>query len=537
MYLNAFLSSALPPPPSLPPSKEFDNCPCLHAYVPPDTDCAFVLRNGSCYPSEIATSRTYGMSGCRQYDILARSECRVADPPPSCFRSWCFVDPEHCARDNQESFVYFHPSVCVYDGGRDPLRGIDDTECVSYSPKLTYSYQTCGELDNLLAANMIRELAATRTLRLSFPADFTWRIYSVNATEGPGGGMYGSGRRGVYPEFMLNELTSHGISFTFVPISQKSREATVSSYTACARDVALNNTDLCVAGTWLTVERLGMTTFTNNLDTDTFLLLGPNSGGDDGFKFDLWESLKIALSPIHYDAWIALLLAFAFFGVCLWLVSEDEEAGFDHEYDIRARAGRVFHAQAISTLAFTGTLPDLNRKPSFQWLAIAGLSFSAMIVNSYYTSGITASRFFQAIDNQGVSITEVIAGQNKICGMAPVRAAFVFRFPDIERHNLWVTVSDMPELLQGMDEGNCSYAIFTPEWWEYIKAGYWELPHYDDVRRANTHCKNKVPIPLRQDQSVGMPVAMPVRREVQARSLRMLRAVICTCEATACAAL
>mmetsp|Transcript_49530 Transcript_49530/g.137304 ORF Transcript_49530/g.137304 Transcript_49530/m.137304 type:complete len:216 (-) Transcript_49530:980-1627(-) len=139
-----------------------------------------------------------------------------------------------------------------------------------------------------------------------------------------------------------------------------------------------------------------------------------------------------------------------------------------------------------------------------------------MIVNSYYTSGITASRFFQAIDNQGVSITEVIAGQNKICGMAPVRAAFVFRFPDIERHNLWVTVSDMPELLQGMDEGNCSYAIFTPEWWEYIKAGYWELPHYDDVRRANTHCKNKVPIPLRQDQSVGMPVAMPVRREVQA---------------------
>jgi len=247
--------------------------------------------------------------------------------------------------------------------------------------------------------------------------------------------------------------------------------------------------------------------------------------------------LAQALSPIHYDAWIALLLAFAFFGVCLWLVSEDEEAGFDHEYDIRARAGRVFHAQAISTLAFTGTLPDLNRKPSFQWLAIAGLSFSAMIVNSYYTSGITASRFFQAIDNQGVSITEVIAGQNKICGMAPVRAAFVFRFPDIERHNLWVTVSDMPELLQGMDEGNCSYAIFTPEWWEYIKAGYWELPHYDDVRRANTHCKNKVPIPLRQDQSVGMPVAMPVRREVQARSLRMLRAVICTCEATACAAL
>ena len=84
-----------------------------------------------------------------------------------------------------------------------------------------------------------------------------------------------------------------GISFIFVPISQKSREATISSYTACARDVALNNTDLCVAGTWLTVERLEITSFTANLGQETFTLLGPNSGGDEGFKFDLIGSLKI----------------------------------------------------------------------------------------------------------------------------------------------------------------------------------------------------------------------------------------------------
>ena len=77
-----------------------------------------------------------------------------------------------------------------------------------------------------------------------------------------------------------------------------------------------------------------------------------------------------------------------------------------------------------------------------------------------YTSGITASRFFQAIDFQGVSITDVIAGRSKICGMAPVRSAFIFRFPDIETHGLWVTVADMPELLQGMDEGK--YAVDTP---------------------------------------------------------------------------
>ena len=78
-----------------------------------------------------------------------------------------------------------------------------------------------------------------------------------------------------------------------MPITQKSREATVSSYTACARDVALNNTDLCVGGTWLTVERLRITTFTSNLGADTFNILGPHSYGSSGFNFDLIESIRI----------------------------------------------------------------------------------------------------------------------------------------------------------------------------------------------------------------------------------------------------
>ena len=132
-----------------------------------------------------------------------------------CLQSWCLIDPDHCARPYQESWLevdlHLHSSVCVYGSGPDPSRGItNSTECGPYLPKLSYSYETCGELDALSNQNAIRELAETRTLRLSFPADFTWRVYSVNKTEGPDGGVYGSGRRGLYPEFVLNELTNHG---------------------------------------------------------------------------------------------------------------------------------------------------------------------------------------------------------------------------------------------------------------------------------------------------------------------------------------
>ena len=84
----------------------------------------------------------------------------------------------------------------------------------------------------------------------------------------------------------------------------------------------------------------------------------------------------------------------------------------------------------------------------------------------------------------------------------------------------------------------CSYAVFTPEWWEYVKAGYWEYPNYDNVRREHTHCKNKITIPLAQEQSVEMSVAMPVRREIQERQNMLDHCMLMRCDyrALACTA-
>ena len=84
----------------------------------------------------------------------------------------------------------------------------------------------------------------------------------------------------------------------------------------------------------------------------------------------------------------------------------------------------------------------------------------------------------------------------------------------------------------------CSYAIFTAEWWEYVKAGYWEYPQYDDVRREHTHCKNKILIPLRIEQSVSIQVAMPVRKEIRARQNMPDHCMLMRCDdrALACTA-
>ena len=60
-----------------------------------------------------------------------------------------------------------------------------------------------------------------------------------------------------------------------------------------------------------------------------------------------------------------MILAFSFFGVCLWLVSEDEATALDHGYDIRDRVGRIFRAQASPIISHaTAARVPLSRQRS-----------------------------------------------------------------------------------------------------------------------------------------------------------------------------
>ena len=166
---------------------------------------------------------------------------------------------------------------------------VDGQECRRTSDPMAWSYATCGEIDLFERDILIRNVAHGAPLRVSFPSDFTWRVYTAPDN---GSGIMGSGHEGAYPEFVLHLLHSHGFTFTFVPISQRSRSQYLSSYTACVLDVALNNTDLCVGGHWATDERLAMTTFTSQIDMDSFSLLGQRSGSDSAGTLSMGESLR-----------------------------------------------------------------------------------------------------------------------------------------------------------------------------------------------------------------------------------------------------
>jgi len=78
--------------------------------------------NGTCYPT------TYGALNCSTHDEFTPI-CKVGSAPTWCSISWCYVDPQKCARPHGTS--KFFGDIIMGHNGRP----------------LSYSYATCGNLN------------------------------------------------------------------------------------------------------------------------------------------------------------------------------------------------------------------------------------------------------------------------------------------------------------------------------------------------------------------------------------------------------
>ena len=115
----------------------------------PDS-CAFKDGADPTAPSSTCYPRTYGteydsslgtyVGACKAYDA-SLSACTVAEPPVWCARRWCWVDPLTCKRPwaNSEYFP-------------DARLGTS-----MYAPKLAFSYETCGNINEFSATSRCGE--------------------------------------------------------------------------------------------------------------------------------------------------------------------------------------------------------------------------------------------------------------------------------------------------------------------------------------------------------------------------------------------
>ena len=126
-----------------------------------------ILRDGACYPSG------YGARGCRAYDNSefaggdAPIECQAETPPTWCTDLWCYVAPWQCEKPHYESKFFAGATMA----NATLLAAADSSD----STALTYSYETCGNVDGFTyeegLTKDISEIAARGPLRIAIPGN------------------------------------------------------------------------------------------------------------------------------------------------------------------------------------------------------------------------------------------------------------------------------------------------------------------------------------------------------------------------------
>ena len=299
------------------------------------------MRGTECYPRE------YGSKGCHRYDGAASPECQAPTPPEWCNSLWCYVTPWNCLKPNAQTA--FFPSTrmanatLLAEGGMNCSN--DGTQCDGeyaeasaragrQGNSLMYSYETCGNVNHFTYAHGLKqELQATANrgkLRISIPGDELPYVSTV----GPNTTDYVVGtsprRDGSIPRYVSRLLQEYNIAWEEVPISASSLAFSPhSSGTACVHDVALNNTDICVASTWVFEYRSRLAGFTSPIEAVEMFVIAPLSQRTTSVS----DLLLRPFEPFDWTMWLGMLGALLYAGYALYTLDgsghEDEEQDDD----------------------------------------------------------------------------------------------------------------------------------------------------------------------------------------------------------------
>ena len=117
----------------------FSDCRCIDPFPVTgpgtnSTSCNGILRGAECYNVD------YGARGCRAYDASSAADCQVDPPPAWCLTKWCYVADWNCRKPRHMSS--FFPGVATANPAV-----LATTPPGAHSRLLTYSYETCGNVD------------------------------------------------------------------------------------------------------------------------------------------------------------------------------------------------------------------------------------------------------------------------------------------------------------------------------------------------------------------------------------------------------
>lgn len=423
----------------------------------------------------------YGNAGCRRYDLdKAHSGCNVANPEPFCSATWCWVDPTVCNLPHDTSGYFPSSTVIASDGEVRPL---------------TYSYATCGNLNEFSANAALEQLQAFSPLRVVLPGDSGSGYTIVTADPGVAG-VHGTRRDGSVLQFFANTMTAHGMQWVVAEVSPSSRNFASSSFTACVHEVALNLTDVCVGNIWPTAKRRRLAAFSSYIYQDAFYAISFRVG--DTTTLPMAAALAAPFRPFSLWLWVAIVIAVLLVALAMVIVEGWSNVG---DYPSASLVSSFGHSAFKALLTFPGG-SGISHQPqsAIGKVIVLTFSFCTLVLCAQYTAFVTAD----LVSSETRAASEVKTFDDAlrmrllVCGLEATKSAFSERYPDSV--GLYVGVRNSQEVLLAMDEGRCALGILTEDEWRRARMGDKSRPEpgsfYANVSSPLTyHCDTKLALP------------------------------------------
>ena len=353
-----------------------------------------------------------------------------------CGAAFCLVDPANCARPHSRSYY--------------------GTELVLSTANVTaayaYSYATCGWTDSSIHRSLEGEIRGAR-VRVSYPAADEFFLRELS------GGRHG----GAAGELFQDIAVENGVAVDVVAVPPALVERHGSSYEACVRAVALNETDLCVGAFWQYPTRASMVEFTASFDTENMYLV-TRSAGKAGLSFS--GMISRPFLPFSRPAWACIIASVvaAALAFCAIEPSALEDAGWDQSQQPDEGCGAaIVRWLSLALLSvhvglssfFNAGSEYQPRTPAGRLLHI-GFALFVLVTISSYTANLAT---YLIISNEATTITDLEDAVRKrvpVCGYGYVKETLFALHPGLE--SIYVPASDV---LAAVDEGNCTAAIVT----------------------------------------------------------------------------
>ena len=471
----------------------WNDCPCM-SQSSREFELAKEIVNESMKQENRNLTEDYGFNGCKLYND---GECKKF--PLSCHQEWCYVDMDKCQ---------INETACGEDELGSRLGSFKSASCrkrpVSqsrFSDSLYFSYETCNNLGSYDEGRFEKWMAGVRiqaaTDKLKFYPHPFYRALVQEAVN-----------QFSFLEKKEWDLDRPELDYRFKEdkdwCTKESKETvkTLShlpdnEWSYCVHDVAVGNTDLCVADVWVTPERSAIAQFLPPVRFSNFYLV---QYPEARTKWHPRDILIRPFLPFHWTAWLGIV-CFIGLSILLLLIGRcmAHQAPMKPAQSRRAKVVMAGHDIMRGEDAFTSQ--DFAHSAGCRVLSF-GFAFFTMIIGSTYTANLTSMLVTESTGS--IRSLDDAKGMSVCVHKVPYQQLNM-TYQDVN----WKSVDNSSEIPRNLYNGTCEAAIMDDLSIDQMHAGFFAKEHCHEAcdERKSYDCGVERVSP---EVQLTLPVSFPV---------------------------